>query len=136
VGGTANALEGKEPVCMFGAEVLNPTTGQPIIISVEPVTPCPGPPSEIKVLTPVQSTACGSSELLTLEVVDDGGYNVKDGTSVALTTSLGLVPETVSTRNGIASASFLAKGDVSGRAEIVIRSGGALARKTIDVSCD
>ncbi|HLF79177.1 MAG TPA: hypothetical protein VJB57_16985 [Dehalococcoidia bacterium] len=127
--------QGKIPVCSGLVQILEPTTGQPIVIALDLYTPCPGPPADIKVLTPVQSTNCGSSELLTLEVTDVDGYNVKDGTVLALNTTLGRVPETVTTRNGLASASFLAITEEQGRAEIVIRSGGATARKVIDVTC-
>ncbi len=67
----------------------------------------------------------GGSTQVTATVFEPGGTPVQNGTSVRFTTSLGRVdPVEVQTRNGIATAMFLA-GDVSGLADVRATSGPA-----------
>ena len=106
-----------------------------VITSVDSAIECPGPPSNIEVLSPVQTTTCGSMELLTFDVTNGSGYNVKDGTTLSLTTTVGWVPSSATTKFGVAYASFLAPSATSGKAEIIVRAGAVIAIKTIEVTC-
>ena len=60
----------------------------------------------------------GGSTQISATVFEPGGTPVQNGTSVRFTTTLGRVdPVEVQTRNGVATAMFLA-GDVSGLADV------------------
>jgi hypothetical protein len=151
-------LQGKTPVCssvgfvLLAARAVDPAASVPyqlgsnghffdplgseyVATAIDAPQPCPGPPSAVKVISPIETTSCGSVEQLTIEVTDVGGYNVKEGTSVGLTASLGTVPETVETRNGLAYASFLAPPATQGEAEVVVKAGAASAIKKISITC-
>jgi hypothetical protein len=155
---TAQQLQGKSPVCssvgfvLLAGRAADPASSFPyqlgpnghffdplgseyVATAIDAPQPCPGPPSEVKVISPIETTSCGSVEQLTIEVTDVGGYNVKEGTSVGLTASLGTVPETVETRNGLAYASFLAPPATQGAAEVVVKAGAASAIKKISITC-
>ncbi len=96
---------------------------------------CPGLPSDIDILSPVTSTTCGSMESLTFDVTDTNGSTIQDGTTLSLSTSLGTVPDSVTTQYGLAYASFLAPSTTAGKAEIIVRAGAVIAIKTIEVTC-
>ena len=67
----------------------------------------------------------GGSTQISATVFEPGGTPVQNGTSVRFTTTLGRVdPVDVQTRNGVATAMFLA-GDVSGLADVRATSGPA-----------
>ena len=155
---TSQQLPGKTPVCsgvgflLLAARVVDPASIIPyqlganghvfdalgseyVATAFDAPQPCPGPPSEIKILSPIETTSCGSIEQLTIEVTDVGGYNVKDGTSVGLSASLGMVPETVETRYGLAYVSFLAPSGTQGMAEVFVKAGGASTSKGISITC-
>ncbi len=108
---------------------------QYIWVQVDGAAPCPGPASTINILSPITSTTCASMESLTLEVTDVDGYNVKDGTELTLSANLGTVVATKTTKDGLATVSYLAPADSSGKAEIIVRAGAIVAIKTLDVSC-
>ena len=155
---TAQQLQGKTPVCssvgfvLLAGRAVDPASSVPyqlganghffdplgseyVATAVDAPQPCPGPPAEIKVISQIETTSCGSVEQLMIEITDVGGYNVKDGTSVGLTASLGLVPETVETKHGLAYASFLAPSGTQGSAEVVVMAGAASAIKKIVITC-
>lgn len=65
----------------------------------------------------------GGTATLTATVIEPAGTPVQNGTTVRFTTTLGHVePAEVQTRNGIATATFVA-GDVSGTADVRATSG-------------
>lgn len=69
----------------------------------------------------------GGSTEVTAVVIEEAGTPVHDGTQVRFTATLGRVePETVTTRDGVARATFTA-GSTAGTAKVTASSGAAAA---------
>ncbi len=81
--------------------------------------------STIRVTAAAQAVPIGGSTQIQAQVIEQAGTPVQDGTAVRFTTDLGSMdPVDAETRNGVATATFLA-GTVSGVAQIRATSGGA-----------
>jgi hypothetical protein len=153
---TVPRLQGKTPVCssiafvLLAARVVDPASSVPYQLSASghffdalgseyvatAVMPAlPRPAVRDQDISPFETTGCGSVQQLTIEITDVGGYNVKDGTAVGLTASLGMVPEMVETRYGLAYVSFLAPSGTQGMAEVFVQAGAASASKKISITC-
>jgi len=81
--------------------------------------------STIRVTAAAQVVPVGGSTQIQAQVLEEAGTPVQNGTTVRFTTDLGTMdPVEAETRNGVATATFLA-GTISGVAQIRASSGGA-----------
>lgn len=83
--------------------------------------------STIRVTAAAQVVPIGGSTQVQAQILEQAGTPVQNGTTVRFTTDLGTMdPVEAETRNGVATATFLA-GTISGVAQIRATSGGATA---------
>jgi hypothetical protein len=95
---------------------------------------CPGNPAGISVNSSSSAT-CGSSLNIDAKVVGPAGMPVANGTPVLLSSTLGLIPGSTATNDGIASVSLSFPPKTQGTATVTITSGNAKAETKINVTC-
>lgn len=96
---------------------------------------CPGNPASITLNSSLSSATCGSATNVDAKVVGPSGMIVADGTPVLVTTTLGMVPGSTSTNDGIASFSLVFPPKTQGTATLTVTSGQAKTEARITVTC-
>ena len=96
---------------------------------------CPGNPAGITLNSSLTSATCGSATNIDAKVVGPSGMIVADGTPVLFTTSLGMVPDSSSTTDGIATVSLVFPPKTQGTATLTVTSGQAKTEAKITVTC-
>jgi hypothetical protein len=89
------------------------------------------PPAQIEIHTTFPFLQVNSSDVIHFKVIDEQNGAVVDGTELALSTTLGSLPATVTTINGIASAEFTA-GNQTGIATITAQTVDGVSAQSLN----